>query len=118
MRERRRALILPREHGAWGILLIPLATGAAVGVSAGGRLLPLVPLTAAFFAGRLVSYSIYVTAASLAADSLGDVLRDVIGSPLGIALQLVMLGLLVALYRVDWARVAARHGHESGRATD
>ncbi len=29
---RARALIVPREHGAWGILLIPLVTGAAVGV--------------------------------------------------------------------------------------
>lgn len=27
---RRKALVLPREHGAWGMLLIPLATGAAV----------------------------------------------------------------------------------------
>jgi hypothetical protein len=25
---RRRALVIPREHGAWGMLLIPLATGA------------------------------------------------------------------------------------------
>jgi hypothetical protein len=29
-RERRRALILPREHGAWGLLLVPLVTGAGV----------------------------------------------------------------------------------------
>jgi hypothetical protein len=33
---------LPREHGAWGILLVPLLTGAAVGFSAGSRVLPLV----------------------------------------------------------------------------
>lgn len=29
-RERRYALILPREHGAWGLLLVPLITGAGV----------------------------------------------------------------------------------------
>ena len=29
---RTRALITPREHGAWGILLMPLVTGAVVGV--------------------------------------------------------------------------------------
>lgn len=29
---RARALVVPREHGAWGILLIPLVTGAAVGI--------------------------------------------------------------------------------------
>lgn len=29
--ERRHALVIPREHGAWGMLLVPLASGAAVG---------------------------------------------------------------------------------------
>ena len=29
-RGRRRALILPREHGAWGLLLVPMVTGAGV----------------------------------------------------------------------------------------
>lgn len=29
---RARALVVPREHGAWGLLLIPLVTGAAIGV--------------------------------------------------------------------------------------
>src|SRR2546423_3771885 len=28
---RRRALIVPREHGAWGLLLVPLLTGVAAG---------------------------------------------------------------------------------------
>ena len=28
---RTRALIVPREHGAWGLLLVPLFTGVAVG---------------------------------------------------------------------------------------
>ena len=63
----------------------------------------LVPLTAAFFAGRLVSYSIYVGAASLAKESFGDTLTDAFSSPLGIALQIAMLGALVLLLRVDWA---------------
>ena len=29
---RVRAMVIPREHGAWGILLVPLVTGAAVGI--------------------------------------------------------------------------------------
>src|SRR3989441_12276175 len=37
---RLRSLIIPREHGAWGMMLVPLATGASVGLLAGGRLLP------------------------------------------------------------------------------
>jgi hypothetical protein len=44
---RRRSLIVPREHGAWGILLVPLVVGAAVGLGAGGRGWDLVPLTLA-----------------------------------------------------------------------
>jgi YwiC-like protein len=40
-RSRLRALVVPREHGAWGMLLVPLATGAAVGIMRGGQALPL-----------------------------------------------------------------------------
>ncbi|HWR51745.1 MAG TPA: YwiC-like family protein [Bryobacteraceae bacterium] len=48
--ERRRSLVFPREHGAWGILLVPLATGAATGLLNGGHALPLLPLTIAALA--------------------------------------------------------------------
>ena len=33
---RTRVLIVPREHGAWGLLFVPLISGAAVGVAASG----------------------------------------------------------------------------------
>jgi YwiC-like protein len=42
---RRRALVVPREHGAWGMLLIPLLTGVVVGLRAGGRVTPVLLLT-------------------------------------------------------------------------
>ena len=44
-KSRMRALTFPREHGAWGILLVPLIAGAAVGIASGGHGLSLVPLT-------------------------------------------------------------------------
>lgn len=44
-KSRMRALTFPREHGAWGILLVPLIAGAAVGIAAGGHGLSLIPLT-------------------------------------------------------------------------
>jgi hypothetical protein len=44
---RRRLLVFPREHGAWGLLLIPFLTGAAVGLWSGGQVLGLVPLAIA-----------------------------------------------------------------------
>lgn len=37
---RLRAFMLPREHGAWGILLVPLVTGATAALVRGGALLP------------------------------------------------------------------------------
>jgi len=36
---RRRSFILPREHGAWGMLLVPLVTGAAAGNPGGERMI-------------------------------------------------------------------------------
>ena len=45
--ERFRSFVLPREHGAWGMLLIPIMTGAAVGFASGHAALPLVLFAAA-----------------------------------------------------------------------
>jgi hypothetical protein len=88
-------------------------------VAAGLMTVPLLPLTAAFFAGRLVSYSIYVSAANLAADNLGDVVLDALTSPLGMGLQLAMLvalGFLLGGFRPD-ERIAARDSRRArGRA--
>jgi hypothetical protein len=55
-----------------------------------------------------VSYSLYVGGASLARESLGDAFAGVFTSPVGIALQLIVLVALVALVRVDWIALASR----------
>ena len=47
---RQRSLIVPREHGAWGILLVPLITGASVGLFSENGASQLVPLTFAVLA--------------------------------------------------------------------
>ncbi len=44
---RRRALIVPREHGAWGLLLIPLFTGLVAGFASEHRIWPLLLFTVA-----------------------------------------------------------------------
>ena len=93
-----------------GLFALSPVPSAQLFVAAGLLTVPLVPLTAAFFAGRLVSYSLYVGAASAAKESLGSVLDDAFASPWGIALQLVMLGGLVALLRVDWVKLLRRRG--------
>ncbi len=43
-------MLWPREHGAWGILLVPLVTGAAIGELHGGAVAPVVLFLAASLA--------------------------------------------------------------------
>ena len=113
-----------RRRAAAGLALFALSPvpSAQLFIAAGILTVPLVPLTAAFFAGRLVSYSIYVAGASAAKHSFGSVIARSLTSPLGIALQVTMLAGLVALVRVDWAALVARrrgargNGGGQGRA--
>ena len=49
-RERRYALVLPREHGAWGLLLVPFVTGAGVAFQQSSHLGPALQLLAAALA--------------------------------------------------------------------
>ena len=49
-RERRRALILPREHGAWGLLLVPMVTGAGVACRESNHIVPVLLLLVAALA--------------------------------------------------------------------
>ena len=116
--ERRRASLQAladeaqaRRGAAAGLLalflLSPLPSGQ-LWTAAGLTGAPLRRLALAFMAGRLVSYSIYVAAASYARHSVRGALQGAFSSPLGIALQVLMLVGLVALVRVDWAALLAR----------
>jgi YwiC-like protein len=49
-RERRRVLILPCEHGAWGLLLVPMVTGAGVAFHHASQIFPLILLLTAALA--------------------------------------------------------------------
>ena len=61
--------------------------------------------TAAFFAGRIVSYSIYAASAKgVEKTSMGSAFKHYLTSPIGIGVEIVMLGLLVALVQVDWQK--------------
>jgi hypothetical protein len=78
----------------------------------------LAPLLAAFLLGRLVSYSLYVGAASAAHDSLKRIFDKGLLSPQAIATQLLGIAVLLAIVFIDWPTVidkvrgwwAARHG--------
>jgi hypothetical protein len=94
-----------RAAAGLGLFALSPLPSAQLFVAAGLVAAPIVPLTAAFFAGRLVSYYLYVGAASAAKHSFGSIIQKSFASPAGIALQLAMLAGLVALFRVDWTRV-------------
>ena len=113
----RRALEERRRGGllALGLFALSPVPSAQLFEAAGLARLPLLPFTAAFFAGRIVSYSIYgLTAKTIRATSLGDVLREAVSSPLGIALQVAMLGALVLLARIDWSKHLPSRGQRVG----
>jgi hypothetical protein len=107
---------LNSELPAFPLFALSPIPSAQLFVAAGLLTVPLDPLTAAFFAGRLVSYSLYVGAASAARDSLGSVLGDAFGSPLGIAVQVAMFAGLVLLLRFDWVGLLRRR--TGGRAAN
>ncbi len=86
-----------RAVAGLGLFAVSPVPSGQLFVAAGLLTVPLLPLTAAFFAGRLVSYSIYVGVASIAERNLGAVALDSLTSPLGIAVQIAMLIVLVAL---------------------
>ena len=46
-RERRGALIIPREHGAWGLLFVPMVTGAGIALRESSNFFPFVFLLTA-----------------------------------------------------------------------
>lgn len=61
------------------------------------------PLLLAFAAGRLVSYSIYVSGASVLKEtSLGQIIQKELTSPIAIVIQVLFILGLVALGNVKW----------------
>lgn len=99
-----------RSALALGLFALSPVPSAQLFVAAGLMEAPLLPLTAAFFAGRVVSYSIYVGAASVARNNVGGLFEQSFTSPLGIAVQVVALLFLVLLLRVDWLKLLRRTG--------
>jgi membrane protein YqaA with SNARE-associated domain len=109
------ALSADRRRTAAGLSLFALSPvpSGQLFVGAGLMTVPLLPLTAAFFAGRLVSYSIYVSVATIAEKNLGDLALNALTSPLGLALQLLMLVALALL--LGGLKPAERLGESSRR---
>jgi membrane protein YqaA with SNARE-associated domain len=109
--EDARTLLERKRVGAIALFLVFVASplpSAQLFLAAGLLDLPLGLLTLAFFLGRLVSYSIYVSVATLADKHLGNVVGQIFGSPWSIALQVVLLVGVCLLPLVKWRRFLDR----------
>lgn len=109
--EDARTLLERKRMGTlalFGLFVLSPLPSAQLFVAAGLLELPLGLLALAFFIGRLVSYSIYVSVATLADKQLGNVIGQVFGSPWSIALQVVFLAVVCLLPFVNWRRFLDR----------
>ena len=73
-------------------------------MAAGLADVPLVPVSSAFLIGRSVSYTIYVTAATAAEETVRRLLRHGHTSPVVIAIQLAALAGIVLMIKFDWIK--------------
>jgi uncharacterized membrane protein YdjX (TVP38/TMEM64 family) len=106
-----------RTAAGLGLFLLSPLPSAQLFVAAGLIAVPLRPLAAAFFAGRLVSYSVYLGLGRAADARFGDVFESAFRSPYGIALQVAMLVALVLLMRIDWVGIVSRRARSDHPAT-
>lgn len=105
--EDARALIERKRVGAvalFGVFVISPLPSAQLFLAAGLLDLPLGLLSVAFFLGRLVSYSIYVSVATIADKQLGNVVGRLFGSPWSIAVQVGLLAVVCVLPFIRWRR--------------
>ena len=88
--------------GLFAVSPVPSAQLFEVAGLSGVRL---APFTAAFFAGRVVSYAFYTfSAAEIRESSLGEAFAGQFTSPLGLAIQLVLIAMVVAMTRINWSK--------------
>ena len=121
-------LLLKHRKRSWiglGVFALSPLPSAQLFEAAGLLEVALLPLTVAFFAGRVVSYSLYLGGAkAFKHTDTARVLRSSLTSPWGAAFEVLMLVGLVVLARVDWVALARRlesrrsRGSRQGDAAD
>ncbi|MBI4898201.1 MAG: hypothetical protein HY827_07520 [Actinobacteria bacterium] len=106
-----RAVAEDRRAASFGALMlfaISPVPSASLFIAAGVTGMRLGRLTLAFFSGRIVSYSIYVSASAVAAGSIESLLRRGFTSTWSLVLQLSLLALVVGLVLMPWSRLLGR----------
>ncbi|MCR5871732.1 MULTISPECIES: hypothetical protein [unclassified Sphingomonas] len=103
-----RTAVERRKHNvvlALALFVISPLPSAQLFIAVGLARVPLLGFTAAFFTGRLFTYAFYGwTARKVRQTDFGEAMFAHLTSPGGIALQVAMLGLLVALVSIDWGK--------------
>ncbi|MBH0781721.1 hypothetical protein [Nocardia bovistercoris] len=93
-----------RSLAGLGLFLVSPLPSAQMFEAAGLMGIPLVPVTVAHVLGRLVSFTLYMSATGVAERNLDAELISTLTSPLGITLQIVLLIGVVLLARIDWTK--------------
>jgi uncharacterized membrane protein YdjX (TVP38/TMEM64 family) len=109
--EAARDLLQRRPRSAivvFSLFVVSPLPSAQLFMAAGLLGLNLVLFTLAFFVGRLVSFTIYMSVAVIADQRLGNVLGHLFGSPWSIALQVVLLGAVWVLPLINWRNIGQR----------
>ena len=100
-------LLRPRASSVAALALFAISPfpSAQLFEAAGLVQMRLLPLTASFFAGRVVSYALYLGGAhAFKNTTAADVFIGSLTSPFGLLLEVAMLAALVALAQIDWSR--------------
>ena len=98
-----------------GMLLFALSPlpSAQLFEAAGLLNLALVPFTLSFFAGRIVSYSLFVAGAStVKVSGSRDVITAAFKSPYSIALQLLLIFGVYLLTKINWVKFLDKHNNK------
>lgn len=101
-----RALVQRRASALalFGVFVLSPLPSAQLFLAAGLLEMPLVPLTFAFTLGRVVSYSLYVSIATVADQQLSAVVESAFGSAWSIVGQALLLAIVCALPFINWQR--------------
>lgn len=96
-----------KKYAVLALFLISPISSAQLFEAAGlAKSVALKPLLAAFAIGRTISYSTYVTGASVvAASSIGEVFIHDLKSPWAIAVQIAMIVAFVIFGSIDWKSI-------------
>lgn len=101
------------KYGGMVLFALSPLPSAQLFEAAGLLNVALTPFTLAFFAGRIVSYSLFVAGASTVKISGSkDVVTAAFKSPYSIALQLVLILGIYLLTKINWVKLLEKYNHK------